>query len=41
VGDDGIRHIADALVGNTLIEVLDIQYNGFTPLGLDDLTRII
>jgi Leucine Rich repeat len=41
LGDGGIRIIADAIVGNTTIEILDISANKITPTGLDDITRIL
>jgi Leucine Rich repeat len=40
-GDDGIRIIADSLVGNTIMNVLNISYNNITPTGLDDITRLL
>jgi Leucine Rich repeat len=39
--DDGIRLIADALVGNTVMDRLNILSNCITSAGLDDITRII
>jgi Leucine Rich repeat len=39
--DEGIRLLADALVGNTTIEILDIGNNGITFNGLDDITRLL
>jgi Leucine Rich repeat len=41
LGDGGIRLIADALVGNTTIELLNIRYNNITSVGLDDITHMI
>jgi hypothetical protein len=41
MGDEGIRLIADALVGNTTMDTLDICENRITPVGLDDITRLI
>jgi hypothetical protein len=41
IRDDGIRLIADALVGNTTMKVLDIGWNGITHVGLDAVTRIL
>jgi Leucine Rich repeat len=39
--DDGIRIIADSLVGNTIMDVLDIGWNDITSGGLADITRIL
>ena len=41
MGDDGIRVIADALVGNTILEKLlnIISNNAIAPVGLGDITR--
>jgi Leucine Rich repeat len=39
--DEGIRLIADALVGNSIIQALDVSENGITANGLDDITRMI
>jgi Leucine Rich repeat len=39
--DDGIRLIADALVGNTTMDSLNINWNFITPVGLRDITRMI
>jgi Leucine Rich repeat len=41
IGDEGIRLIADALVGNTIIEVLDISSNYLSSKSLPNITRII
>jgi Leucine Rich repeat len=41
MGDDGIRLIADALVGNEVIEVLDINGNEISFNGLDEITRML
>jgi Leucine Rich repeat len=41
IGDDGIRLIADALVGNTTMDSLHISYNPITSVALDDITRMI
>jgi hypothetical protein len=38
LGDEGIRVLANGLVGNVNIEVLDINDNDITPLGLADIT---
>jgi Leucine Rich repeat len=40
LGDEGIRLIADALVGNTTIEILSIQSNGITSVSLAEISRI-
>jgi Leucine Rich repeat len=39
--DEGIRRIPDALVGNTMIDVWNITWNGITSVGLDDVTRLV
>jgi Leucine Rich repeat len=39
--DEGIRILADALAGNTTMEALKIDGNSITPIGLDDITRIL
>jgi Ran GTPase-activating protein (RanGAP) involved in mRNA processing and transport len=41
IRDDCIRLLADALVGNPIIEILDILANAITCVGLDDITRLI
>jgi Leucine Rich repeat len=41
LGDDGIRLIADALVGNATMDTLDISWNSITSAGLADITRIL
>jgi Leucine Rich repeat len=41
IGDKGIRLIADVLVGNAIMDKLDIGYNALTAVGLDDITRIL
>jgi Leucine Rich repeat len=41
LADDGIHLIADALVGNTTMEVLNIRDNNITFAGLDGILRII
>ena len=41
LGDDGIRRIADALVGNTTIDALNITQNNITSAVLDNVTRMI
>jgi hypothetical protein len=39
--DVGIRLIADALVGNTIMEVLNISWNNISANGLPDITRML
>jgi hypothetical protein len=41
LGNQGIRFIADGLVGNTTMEILDIKWNRITFVGLADITRVI
>jgi hypothetical protein len=41
IGDEGIRILADALVGNTTMELLDIWGNCITCVGLADITRLL
>jgi Leucine Rich repeat len=41
IGDEGIRLIADALVGNTTMDALGIGMNDITFDGLDDITRLL
>jgi hypothetical protein len=41
VGDDGIRRIADALVGTTIMELLNIGNTNITSVGFHDITRMI
>jgi hypothetical protein len=41
IGDEGIRLVADALVGNTTIEILDINGSLLTGDGLDAIARIL
>jgi Leucine Rich repeat len=41
LGDEGIHIIADALVGNTIIESLDVSYNNRTSKGLAAITRLV
>jgi Leucine Rich repeat len=41
LGNGGIRSIADALVGNTTMDVLNIGGNTITFIGLPDVTRIL
>jgi Ran GTPase-activating protein (RanGAP) involved in mRNA processing and transport len=39
--DDGTRLLVDALVGNTIMELLNISASGITSNDLDDITRMI
>jgi hypothetical protein len=39
--DEGMRLCADALVGNTTMEVMGFRYNYLTSNGLDDIMRMI
>jgi Leucine Rich repeat len=39
--DDGFRLIADALVGNMTMEVVDVSWNRITAAGLDDIIRLL
>jgi Leucine Rich repeat len=41
LGDEGIRLIVNALVGNTIMESLILTENSITAAGLPDITRII
>jgi hypothetical protein len=41
LGDDGIRFLVDALVGNTTMKLLNICSNNITSAGLHDITRIL
>jgi Leucine Rich repeat len=41
IDDQGIHLLANALVGNTTIEKLNIAHNKITSRGLDDITRMI
>jgi Ran GTPase-activating protein (RanGAP) involved in mRNA processing and transport len=41
IGDHGIRILADGLVGNTTIEILNLGANRITSVGLDDITRLL
>jgi Leucine Rich repeat len=41
IEDEGLASIADALVGNTSMDVLDLSYNRITCNGLDAVTRIL
>jgi Leucine Rich repeat len=41
IGDDGIGLIADALVGNTTMDKLNIRGNFITSAGLDHITRLL
>ena len=41
IGKDGIRLIADALVGNTIIESVNVEVNYFSGEAVDDITRMI
>jgi Leucine Rich repeat len=41
IDDEGIHFLADALVGNTTMSILNIGSNGVTSIGLDDITRLL
>jgi Leucine Rich repeat len=41
MGDEAIRLIADALVGNGIMEGLDIRKNNITSVGLADIMRLL
>jgi Leucine Rich repeat len=41
IGNTGVLRLADTLVGNTVMEVLDISSSYLTADGLDDVTRMI
>jgi Leucine Rich repeat len=41
LGDEGIHVLADALVGNTTMQTLDIGHNFVTSSGLDDITLLL
>jgi Leucine Rich repeat len=41
LGDDGLHLLADALVGNAIMEFLNIIYIRITCVGLDNVTRMI
>jgi hypothetical protein len=41
LGDEGIRVLANGLVGDVSIEILDINSNDITALGLADITRLL
>jgi Leucine Rich repeat len=39
--DEGLCLVTDALVGNSTVDVLDIDVNEITPNGLTDITRLV
>jgi hypothetical protein len=41
LGDDGFRLVADALVGNTTLDLLNVRSDNITSAGLGDITRMI
>jgi Leucine Rich repeat len=41
MGDEGIHLIVDALVGNTIMDAVDLSYNAITDVGLVDITRLL
>jgi hypothetical protein len=41
IKDEGIRLVAEALVGNAILEMLDIRINGMTSAALDYITQMI
>jgi hypothetical protein len=41
MGENGIRLLMDALVGNTNMDVLGLVQNHIMSTGLDDITRLL